>query len=78
MAGRDDHSSPRTAERNCGGEGGSHLSGWRKFLRQLRFPVSAPRYEPSKHYMRGPGPKSREALARSPADAAGLRKPTKA
>lgn len=76
MAGRDDHSPARSAERN--GEGGSHVSGWRKFLRQLRFPVSAPRYEPAKHYMRGPGPKTREALARSPADAAGPREPPKA
>jgi L-alanine-DL-glutamate epimerase-like enolase superfamily enzyme len=37
--------------------------GWRRLID--RFRVRKDGYEPSKHYMRGPGPKTRDALART-------------
>jgi D-galactarolactone cycloisomerase len=43
----------------------NHGSGWRKLLDRLRVRDAKERYEPSKHYMRGPGPKAREAPART-------------
>jgi len=43
----------------------NHGSGWRKLLDRLRVRDANERYEPSKHYMRGPGPKAREAPART-------------
>jgi D-galactarolactone cycloisomerase len=43
----------------------SKLSGWRKVLDRFRFRRTGERYEPSKHYMRGPGPKTRGVPART-------------
>jgi hypothetical protein len=47
---------------------GSRVSVWRRFLRRLGFPGVRERYEPSKYYMRGPGPKAREALDQTAAE----------
>jgi L-alanine-DL-glutamate epimerase-like enolase superfamily enzyme len=41
----------------------ANLSGWRKLLDGFRFRRAGDRYEPSKHYMRGPGPKTRRGPA---------------
>jgi D-galactarolactone cycloisomerase len=40
-------------------------SAWRKLLDRFRGRGAGERYEPSKHYMRGPGPKTRDALAKT-------------
>jgi D-galactarolactone cycloisomerase len=45
---------------------GHRGSGWRRLLDRLPLRRAGERYEPAKHYMRGPGPKTHEALARTP------------
>jgi hypothetical protein len=70
MSTRNSSSAVGLAEGGCA-PAGRNAGAWRAFLGLLGFPRGRERYEPSEHYMRGPGPRTRQALSRPAAEANG-------